>query len=476
MRDQFPNNLLIRILSVQPNRSIFLNVMKVSFPVIALSVLFVMVQIYFVITFFPWTYPDRFYYLFITSPIIAAITAAMLAIPLVWLNMEVVHQVQRQQKLVEQASDQLEKNIEQRTRFIGYVSHEIRNPLNGIIGITDSLDASDLDEEYKSKFKLLKDASLDLGAILNDILDLSKIDSGALNMNPMPTNLIHVISDLQDFWMPRAESKGLTMRLKVSEKFPPWIYIDPSRFRQVANNLLSNALKYTDKGYVEVTLDCDKDLKTAVYSVLDSGPGIPNNLREAIFDPYYQVPNVLDVPQKIGTGLGLPIARQLAEQMGGDVWIRSTVMKGSHFSFSFDINEVAPSDIPEEVIPSLNMDFTGKTVLVVDDVQTNLLVASEMLKKLGFEVETAINGAQAITILDKRQFDCVLLDDDLGDMRGHQVLEQVKQIQEKTRFISYTGNILDSHKQRSYKLGMHGFIAKPVRMSTLKNELDRVFG
>lgn len=469
------DNFLFRLLKFDSEKSTLFNVFQITVPMVALATVVVFVQYFTLLSIFPDIFFDPFYFLFVFAPIVSMITTISLCIPVVLLNIQYVNKLEEQKNLVKSAHDQLEINIKQRTRFVAYVSHEIRNPLNGIIGIAESLDANDLDQTYKDKFRSLKDTSLDLITILNDILDFSKIDSGELDLNIIPVNLKNVINDLQEFWMPRAISQGLDMRITISENFPDWVYIDPSRFRQVANNLLSNALKYTDQGFIEVTVVCDQDLKTAVYCVLDTGPGIPDTFRNAIFDPYYQVPSDSDVPQKMGTGLGLPIARQLAGQMGGDVWMRKSTNNGSHFCFSFEIQEVDVVDIPKEDVIIPNIDFTGKSALVVDDVRTNQMVASEMLKKLGFEVEVATNGVDAIKILDKNQFDCVLLDDELGDMRGHQVLDHIIGSHRKTKFIAYTGNIEDNHKKRFFDLGMHGFVAKPVRIVTLKNELDRVF-
>ena len=408
------------------------------------------------------------------APLTALVTIIALAIPLVWWSNSVISESVDRRREAENAQKKLQILIDQRARFMAYVSHEIRNPLNGIMGIIGSINVNNLSDVDIEKHKAIEASSEDLLSILNDILDLSKVDSGEIMLNPSLNNLHEMVNSLVSFWQPRASDQNIGVKVEICPTFPEWVNIDAFRFRQIANNLVSNAIKYTETGFIKIEAQCDFVNKLGIISVQDTGRGIPFELKDAIFDQYVQVPEAGTLSRKIGTGLGLPIARQLARQMGGDVWLDSTSPNGSVFKFSMQLEPQDPpvqTEIEQVVLSEIE---EGLKALVVDDVKTNCIVAREMLVQLGFHVTIATSGGEAIKHAITSQFDLVLLDDQLGDMTGSDVIFKSKPMQDHAKYVAYTGSILDEDKERFVKMGMHGFIPKPVNIEAFAAEIKRV--
>ncbi len=402
-----------------------------------------------------------------------ATTLAVLAIiaPVAAVWFQLFRRIDEEALAAQRAQSKAEELLAQRTDFVAYVSHEIRNPLNGIIGIADTMESENLDEANRQNVEIIRSSARDLMFILNDILDISKIDEGKVELNPTEVSMQNELKQILNFWQPRAKAEGLDLSLTVCETFPNWVILDNQRFRQIVNNLVSNAIKYTDRGSIVISADCDYVNQRAQISVHDTGLGVPPDLQASIFAPYQQVPDSSSGERKLGTGLGLPIARRLARLMGGDVVLAESSRAGSRFIFSF---EVQPIDIPQDQVmtrPQLMRLVKDRSALVVDDSLTGALVAREHLKRLGLQAEVVTTGRAAIEKLGNRRYDYVLLDDDLGDMRGKTVMDQYP---EKSIYFAYTGRATKDEIRQFKDGGFQGFIAKPALYDNVEQEFMRV--
>lgn len=329
------------------------------------------------------------------------------------------------QVLTEQALQAAKKSAEQanatKTRFVAFISHELRTPLGSILGFADlGLALQSADSEQNSYLRIIKRNANQLITIINDLLDLSKIEAGRLEVNASTFSIFDFAEEIRDLFLPMSSSKGVELELEISEQVPPLISTDQGRLKQVITNLIGNALKFTAEGRVQFKIHCPRQLdrrneiEILEFDVVDTGIGIPVEAQKRIFDPYFQADKA--TTQKFGgTGLGLALSRSLARALGGDLnLVRSTVGAGSHFRATIraDLrrNYVLASRLGTEVKALPAKRLLGRSILVVDDSKDTRSYLRSILESAGAKVEEANDGVDAIERCKSSEYDTVLMD------------------------------------------------------------------
>ena len=381
------------------------------------------------------------------------------------LNEELAAQTQR----AEQAAEA--KGV-----FLANMSHEIRTPLGGMLGYADLLLKSRLDPDQADWMRKLRSAGHQLLAVINDILDYSKLEAGEFSVSPASVDLRPMVDEIRVMMAPQAEAKGLSLGVTIDDEMPLWIRIDAVRFKQILINLLSNAVKFTDRGGITVELDPATlpDGRVAFRTrVQDTGIGIPADKLATVFERFTQADN--DIARgRGGTGLGLSISQRLAELMGGALTLKSTEGTGTTVDVVLPLDVVAP--LAENLSPRSQAERPGR-ILLVDDLQMNLEIIGAMLNAHGHNVTTASTGLDAIDLAIGGQFDAVLLDINLPDIDGYEVAREIRKLEEegrRTPIVALSANALPEHIGRALEAGMDGHISKPVDEDRLIEKLTEV--
>lgn len=356
-----------------------------------------------------------------------------------------------------------------KSRMLTSVSHEIRTPLNGILGNVELMRADSLSPTQAARLDVVQDSGELLLAILDDVLDMARFESGQLTLSIAPVSPRTAVSNVLALLRPRTNAKGLTLAEETNLTDKVWLSLDGQRVSQVLLNLVGNAIKFTDSGGVTVR----HALRDGYWrvDVEDTGVGISSERLDAIFDPFVQAEQ--STSRKYGgTGLGLAISRHLAKKMGGSLTVVSATGKGAIFTFRVPAVRCSPTDVRS---PSRD-DVRGPLhLLVVDDNGVNREVLTAMLRQLGHTSELACDGAMAVKLCGKSAFDAVLMDVEMPVMDG---LEATRQLRAKPAtadmFIyAVTASAFPGDRKRATDAGMDAFLAKPVRMSQLEGLLGR---
>jgi len=392
------------------------------------------------------------------------------------------------QRELRKAREAAEAETQAKSRFLAEMSHEIRSPMNSIIGVLDLLQNSPLNQEQARYLHLAQASASALLALVNDILDLSKIESGRLNLSIVPVDLPGLLEQLVQLFTDRAGKKGLSLTYRVASGIPEMICADPLRLRQVLVNLLDNAIKFTDTGEIElhvVARGVEDDPCQLRFEVTDTGKGIPASLQAEIFTAYVQAEESGARKQE-GAGLGLFISRRMVELMGGKIGFTSTPGKGSMFWFTaaFSKAEISPSAAPmPETVPAppwgtamAGSGLCKYRVLVADDSEMNRIPCSEMLKKLGVDVVTVNDGLQALEAVANMHFDLVLMDCRMPVMDGYEASRRIRAMEQqqgrgRTPIIALTAYAMEGDREASLAAGMDDHLAKPFKFAQLQSLL-----
>ena len=381
------------------------------------------------------------------------------------------------------AKDQADKANNAKTEFLSSMSHEIRTPLNAIMGYGTILqEHNDLSPEVRDDIKNIMTASDNLLEIVNGILDISKIEANKLEIIDTeyePKEMFNDLVKMSEVKL-KAMNKPIEFKCYFDESIPPVLYGDQGRVKQIILNLLTNAIKYTNKGWIEFKVSCvsKKDVTRLIISVEDTGIGIKEDKIDKLFTKFER----LEVEKSTtveGTGLGLAITKKLVDLMNGKIVVQSKFGEGSKFSVSLDQRIVKDKKELEKtgIIELDNIEFVDKKVLVVDDNIVNLKVAGRLLEKYNVKVTESNSGQDALSKIKDNKYDLILLDDMMPGMSGTETLNEMKKDKEfNTPVIALTANAINGMKEKYLAAGFDDYIPKPIDRAELEKKLEKFLG
>lgn len=371
--------------------------------------------------------------------------------------------------------------------FLATMSHEIRTPLNGLLGMLELLGLSGLSHEQRRTLEIACDSGRGLVRIIDDVLDHAKIEAGKLEIRLEPVSMADLLRRVLDTYHAVASAKDLTLRQAVDPRISPWLLADPLRTSQILNNLVSNALKFTTEGYVEVCaelLEHSGGADTVRLSVEDTGIGIDPEMQQRLFQPFEQA-GAVTARLYGGTGLGLSISRRLAEMMGGAIEVNSAPGKGTTMSvtLTLPVSDAVPVGCGHETTPAVGSMRTAtlgedSLVLAVDDHPTNRELLARQIATLGLRVQMAAGGREALALWKDGEVALVVTDCNMPEMDGYALSRAIREIEAKERrprtpIIAWTANVLPGAAERCRAAGMDDTLTKPAGLAVLKETLSK---
>ncbi|RDV28987.1 aerobic respiration two-component sensor histidine kinase ArcB [Alteromonas aestuariivivens] len=371
-----------------------------------------------------------------------------------------------------QAESAAAKASTDKTRFIATISHELRTPLNGIVGLSRMLRDTELTEEQFNWVSTIYASAITLGNIFNDIIDLDKLDRDKLELSLKTVSLRDFTEELSSIIRLLAGDKSLELKTSIIEPLPQLVEVDGTRLRQILWNILFNAVKFTQKGHVSLSVSATRpvnDVSVVTYIIEDTGVGIPESELDKIFAMYYQVDHP-DHQSATGTGIGLAICKQMVDLMHGEIRVSSEVGKGTRFEIEL------PLQISKRPMQVAKLQVSDLNILLVEDIELNVMVAKALLEKLGQHVDVAMTGQEAIDKARANQYDLILLDIQLPDMTGFDVASTLHEedLVMQTPIVALTANVIKK-REEYLQNGMDDVIAKPIKKSRVIEVFNSLF-
>ncbi len=363
-----------------------------------------------------------------------------------------------------------------KSQFLANMSHEIRTPLNGILGMTEILTDKITDVESKEYLKIIQNCGKSLLVLINDVLDFSKIEAGKLDLEFREFNVHELIEECILLFKVSTD-KNINLKFEFEPDTPKWIKSDPIRIKQILDNYLSNAVKFTKQGDIKVYLSheySNDERKLLKFSVKDSGIGISHENQQKLFKRFSQV-DASDTRLYGGTGLGLSISKKLAVLLGGDVSVTSELGSGSEFNFTISYENINSSSPQIMALENKNTEFEKINILLVEDNIVNQKVASNFLKKLGMDIQVANNGNEAIDLVESNHFDLVFMDCQMPELDGFEATRKIKRTLGKDAplIIALTASSMKEDIERCFSAGMDDFLSKPLSLNSLIEVLNK---
>jgi len=359
-----------------------------------------------------------------------------------------------------------------KSKFLSTMSHEIRTPLNAIIGLSHILADNNPRKDQLENIKALNYSGKILMNLLNNVLDFSKMQSSKIELDNIPTDLFLAVKQIKKIHEAACLRKGITMNLEVDEEIPV-VLLDIVRFNQVINNLVSNAIKFTDSGSVTLRIKKNKETPENVIistEVIDTGLGIPEDKLDEVWEDFTQASSTTNRLYG-GTGLGLPIVKSIVNTMGANVFLESEIGKGSRFYFDIELKKATEKELKKE-IEQKKYDFDGRKILLVEDNEFNILVGKQILEKEKLIVEVAENGLIAVEKVRNNHFDVVLMDIQMPVMDGYQATKEIRKFNQKIQILALSASVFSEVKENLSQSGMNGFIFKPFNPDDLLFQIN----
>jgi len=378
------------------------------------------------------------------------------------------------------AKEDADKANEHKSDFLAIMSHEIRTPMNGLLGTIDLLNDTPLNADQQKYVQIARDSGKSMKTLLNDIMDFSKLEDGKIELEVTPFNLRQLVHYIENISQPLVDQKNLALNISIDPGLPDYFQGDENRLRQVLMNLMTNAIKFTEEGHVDLSVfiaSSDNTQGHLTFMVSDTGIGISEEDQKNVFQKFSQFSDN-QINKAGGSGLGLSIARNIVELMGGEISFNSQPGQGSCFIVSCPL-EACYGPIKEEDHTPKNtvpIDGAGYHILIVDDSETNRIIAREMLNKSQFKITEAENGADAIEQTKHNHFDLILMDISMPGMDGIEAMQAIRALGEEQRHLPIIALTAFAHhmsRQDFIDLGMDDFIAKPVRRNILNDVIAK---
>ncbi|MBS0451398.1 MAG: response regulator [Proteobacteria bacterium] len=405
-------------------------------------------------------------------------------------------EIERLNAALAQRSEEVEAANRAKGTFLATMSHEIRTPMHGMLGMLELLSLTELDTDQRETLALVRDSSRSLLRVIDDILDFSKIEAGKLEVRPEIVSIKRLIEEVHSIYLGNASSKGLIVRRMVDPRVSPALRADPVRLRQILNNFVSNAIKFTTEGWIDINVqwlgqaDGQERLR---FEVKDTGIGISNEDQQRLFQPFSQAEGDAARRRPSGTGLGLVISRQLAQLMGGSIRLESEHGRGTTLilEVALPIAELPPGGADaaasahlfdtamRRIAPSpAQAETEGTLVLVVDDHPVNRMLLLRQVRTLGYAAQTADDGLQALEMWKAGRFGLVITDCHMPHMDGYDLARSIRTVERSTGrarvpIIACTANALQGEAESCRAAGMDDFLVKPVELAQLIEKLDQ---
>ena len=392
---------------------------------------------------------------------------------MVGIHIDIDYRVRTEEQL-KQALLKAEESDRLKSAFLANMSHEIRTPMNGIIGFLDLLENENMPPAQRRDYmSIIRNSSNQLLEIVNDIVDISKIEAGQVNIRPSSFDIVDMINDIRVQYLPVVKDKNLWFKTDISfEGSDRQIVADQTKLRQVISNLVSNAIKFTSSGGLKVS--CSKSDGYYLFTVSDTGTGVPADMQSRVFDRFIQADMGLSRLQE-GTGLGLAISKAYVEKMGGRIWLDSQERRGSDFHFTIPVASM--KDLSGKSKKSVVADEPGEgVILIVEDEIYNFLFVEQILQNYGMKVLHAENGSEAVEIVKTNShIGMVLMDIRLPGIDGYQATKLIKEARPGLPVIALTALALSGDRERALEAGCDDYLKKPVLREELLQVVDRIF-